>query len=118
MDILALRDYCLSLKGSNESTPFGPDTLVFKVYDKMYCACDISNFVSFNLKALPEDVIDRRERYISVHPGYHMSKKHWITVESDHPEISDELRKSWIKESYELVKAGLPKKKRQQLDEE
>ncbi len=31
-----LRDYCLSLTGSEETFPFGPNTSVFKVAGKMF----------------------------------------------------------------------------------
>ena len=34
MNIEELREYCLSKKGVEETLPFGPDTLVFKVIGK------------------------------------------------------------------------------------
>ena len=36
MNIEAFREYCLSKKGTEETLPFGPDTLVFKVMGKMF----------------------------------------------------------------------------------
>ena len=36
MNIEEYRDYCLSLKGSEECFPFGDDTLVYKVLGKVY----------------------------------------------------------------------------------
>lgn len=116
MDIIAFRDYCLSLKAVSESTPFGPDTLVFKVLDKVFCICDIEFFESFNVKAKPEDVIALQERYHSIHPGYHMNKKHWITVESANPELNDTFRQKLVLDSYTLVVKGMSKKQQLMLE--
>ena len=40
MDVLAFRDYCLSLPFTEECTPFDETTLVYKVGGRMYAfAC-------------------------------------------------------------------------------
>jgi predicted DNA-binding protein (MmcQ/YjbR family) len=114
MNIEEFRDYCLSLKGAIETTPFGPDTLVFKVgapggKEKMFAACSIDVFDFFNVKCDPEIAIDLRERYQGVRPGWHMNKKLWNSVDAV-GEFSDELRRQWIKDSYDLIVASLPKK--------
>jgi predicted DNA-binding protein (MmcQ/YjbR family) len=36
MDIEAFRKYCLGLQGVEETFPFGPDTLVYKVFGKVF----------------------------------------------------------------------------------
>ncbi len=36
MNIETLREYCLSKPGAEETLPFGPDTLVFKVSGKIF----------------------------------------------------------------------------------
>jgi predicted DNA-binding protein (MmcQ/YjbR family) len=110
MDIESFRNYCLSFPDTTEEFPFGPDTMVFKVKGKLFALTDIENFQSINLKCDPELIPELRERYPAVQPGYHMNKKHWNTVLMDHS-ISDKLIKEWIKHSYELVLAKLPKKK-------
>lgn len=66
MEIDELRDNCLAKTATAESTPFGPDTLVFKVYNKMFCLCNISDFKSVNLKRNPEKAIELREQYYAV----------------------------------------------------
>ncbi len=59
-----------------EDFPFGPDTLVFKVADKMFALCGLdSPSFSVNLKCDPERIIDLREEYDDIQPGYHMNKK-------------------------------------------
>lgn len=109
MNIEEFRAYCLEKKGTSESMPFGNDTLVFKVMDKMFALADISLFESINLKCDPEQALLLRERYKAVRPGYHMNKKHWNTILMDNT-IPDTLLKKWIDDSYNLVVQKLPKK--------
>lgn len=114
MDIESFRQFCLSLQAVTEELPFGPDTLVYKVAGKMFALTDINTFESINLKCDPEKAIELRERYPAVLPGFHMNKQHWNTVVMD-GSISDKLLREWIMESYELVKASLPKKVREAM---
>jgi predicted DNA-binding protein (MmcQ/YjbR family) len=111
MNIEEYRDYCLSLPGVTEDFPFDQETLVFKVGGKMFSLTDVDDFRSVNLKCDPEKAIELREQFPSVTPVYHMSKKHWNTVLTD-GSIPDYLLKQWIKDSYDLVVAGLSKKVR------
>jgi predicted DNA-binding protein (MmcQ/YjbR family) len=111
MNIESFREFCLSLPATTEEFPFGPDTLVFKVAGKVYALTDIINFESVNLKCDPDLVVELRERYPAVQPGYHMNKKHWNTVIMDHS-IPDSLLRDWIRHSYDQVVAKLPKSKR------
>jgi predicted DNA-binding protein (MmcQ/YjbR family) len=109
MNIEEYRTYCLSKKGVTESFPFDENTLVFKVMGKMFALCDVDDFESINLKADPEEVVRRKEEHDGVLPGYHMSKKYWVTVLTDGT-VSDQLLREWIDVSYEEVIKGLPKK--------
>ncbi|CAN5841362.1 MmcQ/YjbR family DNA-binding protein [soil metagenome] len=116
MNLQQLREYCLAKPGVEETTPFGPDTLVFKVVGKVFLLTGFnSNPVQFNVKCDPEKAIDLRERYPSVQPGYHMSKKHWNTVVMD-GSVALKLVKEWIDDSYELVVNGLSKKEKELLE--
>jgi predicted DNA-binding protein (MmcQ/YjbR family) len=117
MNIEELRTFCLSLKGTGEKLPFDDRTLVFYVKGKMFCLTDIENFESINLKCDPEEAVMLRERYEEVIPGYHMSKSHWNTVKTN-GKIPDKLLEEWIRKSYALVVAGLPKKLQKELAEE
>lgn len=109
MDIVAFREYCLSLDHTTEGFPFDAKTLVFKVANKMFALTDVDLFQSINLKCEPERAISLREQYTCVKPGYHMSKKHWNTVVMD-DSISDQMIYLWTRESYDLVVDSLPKK--------
>jgi predicted DNA-binding protein (MmcQ/YjbR family) len=107
-----LREYCLSMPGAEESTPFGPENLVFKVVGKIFLITDLdSSPVQFNVKCDPALAIELREQYSCVLPGYHMNKKHWNTIIAD-GSVSIKMLKEWITHSYNLVrKTGTKKKK-------
>lgn len=109
MNIETLRDYCLSKSGAEETLPFGPDVLVFKVNSKAFLLLPLDNDeLRFNVKSNPELALELREQYASVLPGYHMNKKHWNTIIVDGT-ISSKLIKEWIDHSYELVSKGKKK---------
>lgn len=114
MNIEELRTYCLSKKGVEEDLPFGPDTLVFKVMDKVFLLTGMGNPLQFNVKCDPEKAISLRDEYSCVKPGYHMNKKHWNTVTVDGSASTKSLRE-WIDHSYEQVVAGLSKSKQKEL---
>lgn len=114
MNIEEIRLYCLSKPATSEDMPFGDDTLVFKVGGKMFLLANLDGPLKINIKATPEDVTHRLEHYPEAEPGYHMHKKHWITV--DIARVNDFHRlKSWIDISYCLVLNGLPAKLRNNL---
>jgi predicted DNA-binding protein (MmcQ/YjbR family) len=63
------------------------------------------------LKADPADAVSLREAHAEITPGYHMDKKHWITLHPGggiDPGLVDDL----VTESYLLVVEGLPKRRR------
>lgn len=109
------RDFCLGLKGVVETTPFGDQTLVFKVIDKMFALTGIDTFASINLKCDPEYAIELREKHDFIKPGFHMNKKHWNSLYD--PSMMDEcLVKELTKHSYDLVVSKMTKKKQQELE--
>jgi predicted DNA-binding protein (MmcQ/YjbR family) len=63
------------------------------------------------LKADPADAESLREAHSQITPGYHMNKKHWITL---HPggDVDAGLIDDLVTESYLLVVEGLPKQRR------
>jgi len=115
MHIEAIRTYCLSKPYTSESLPFGDDTLVFKAAGKMFLLANLEGPLRISIKALPENVTDRLEKYPEVIPAYHLNKKHWIAIEmanaSDYGRIEE-----WIDESYELIIKSLTRKKKQELN--
>jgi predicted DNA-binding protein (MmcQ/YjbR family) len=116
MNIEDFRDYCLLKTGVTEETPFGPSTLVFKVSGKVFALTDIDTFGSVNLKCSPERAVELREQHDYVLPGFHMNKKHWNTVLIGTGVPVRQLQEL-IDHSYDLVRAALPKKLREELTE-
>jgi predicted DNA-binding protein (MmcQ/YjbR family) len=110
MYIEQLQEYCLQKPDVEETLPFGPDTLVYKVNGKIFLLTGLeSHPLQFNVKCDPDRAIDLREEYPEhVLPGYHMNKKHWNTIIADGT-IPLKMIREFIDHSYELVRA---KKKR------
>ncbi len=115
MDIEVFREYCLSKKGVTEEFPFDEQALVFKVMGKMFALTNVDTFASVNLKCDPEWAMELRETYPAIKPGYHMSKKHWNTMEIDGT-LSDAFILQLVDHSYDLVVAKLPKTIRAELE--
>lgn len=111
MDIETLRKYCLHFPGVEETLPFGPDTLVYKVGGKIFALTGLDDEeCSVNLKCDPEKAVELRDTYPDhVFPGYHMNKKHWNTVFTERG-LPEKLVLSWIDHSYHLVASALPEK--------
>ncbi|MDQ3116986.1 MAG: MmcQ/YjbR family DNA-binding protein, partial [Verrucomicrobiota bacterium] len=103
MNLEDFREYCLTKKDATEGTPFGEDTIVFKVGGKIFALASLDEVPPrANLKCDPERALDLRDRYEEVQPGYHMNKKHWNTVTLTGKIPEAELREM-IDHSYELV---------------
>ena len=103
MQVDEIRDYCIALPEVEETLPFGPDTLVFKVQGKIFLLLSLdADPVQFNVKCDPVLAEELRENYSCVIPGYHMNKKHWNTIIVD-GSVKNALLKEWIQHSYHLV---------------
>lgn len=66
---------------------------------------------SVNVKAHPTDGEVLREEFSFITPGYHMNKKHWVTVRFEEG-LTMRLLEELIVDSYLNVLAGVPKKHR------
>lgn len=103
MNIETIRDYCLSKPGAEETLPFGPDVIVFKVNNKSFLLLPLdTEQLQFNVKCDPDLSLELREQYACVLPGWHMNKKHWNTIVVD-GSVSSKLKFEWIDHSYNLV---------------
>lgn len=110
MNIEEFRNYCMRKKGVTEEFPFDEVTLVFKVMGKMFALSGLERQpVQVNLKCDPEWAIELREEYDgTIISGFHMSKKHWNTVEIH--QLPQDFMVELIDHSYDLVVQSLPKK--------
>lgn len=113
MNIEEIRDYCLSIKGCAECFPFGEDTLVYKVMDKVFAFATLepkNGDFWVNMKCDPEYAIELREHYNGITPGYHMNKKMWNTIYLD-SDVPSDLIKKLINHSVDEVIKKLSKVK-------
>ena len=115
MNAADLRDTCLSLLGTHEDFPFGPDTSVFKVADKIFALSRLSEYpLRVSLKCDPSLAEELRKAHPAVIPGYHLNKRHWNTVIID-GSLSDEIISDMVEDSYDLIVSKLPRAQRQAL---
>jgi predicted DNA-binding protein (MmcQ/YjbR family) len=111
-----LQNYCLSLTGTGEDFPFGPQAAVYKVMNKMFAILPVDETPqTISLKCDPIEVPLLREKYEAVRGGYHLNKTHWntVTINSDLP---DELVLEMVEDSYLLVRQKLTKKVKAELE--
>lgn len=116
------RRFCLSFKGVHEKMPFGKATstydrnlLVFYVCDKWFCFVNIEVFDFCNIRCPQDKILDLVEQYEGIRPGYHMNKKHWISVYF-HADVPDGKIQDLVRQSYESVVAKMTRKEREMLD--
>ncbi len=107
--------HCLALPHVEETTPFGPEVVVYKVAGKMFALASPDDFPpQVNLKCDPERAVELRDEYENILPGYHMNKRHWNTLVLD-GKLPKPLVRELIEHSYQLVVDALPKKTREAL---
>jgi len=115
MDLPDVIAHCLSLPGTEETTPFGPEALVYKVAGKMFAVTVPEDFPArINLKCDPSRAIELRDEHKAIKPGWHMNKKHWNTVVLD-GSLPPKLVRELVEHSYQLVVAALSKKAQEGL---
>lgn len=73
-----------------------------------------TDFDSVTLKVDPDEGVALRSQFSAISPGYHMNKRHWITVDLDADDQAVPLE-DLIQDSYDLVVAGLSRKLRTRL---
>ncbi len=107
-----LEEYLLSYPNTWLDYPFGEGTSVYKIghketgEGKLFAIIqDNSKPLSISLKCDPLLAETLREKYETVLPGYHLSKKHWNTILCTGQVPEDELF-DLVRLSYNLV-AGI-----------
>jgi predicted DNA-binding protein (MmcQ/YjbR family) len=99
-----LKSKCLEMPGAEETFPFTEGVSVFKVAGKIFAIAPLDDEpLKVSVKCDPELGEQLRAAHESIVPGYHLNKRHWLTVTlgGDAP---DELVAQLIEDSYDLVK--------------
>src|SRR6056297_439385 len=145
MELIDFQNYCELMPDTAAGFPFDEQTLVYKLHGKIFALTDFHDFSYISLKCEPNDAMVLRQAYPSITAGYHLNKRHWITLRLDHnfdpspgqgssqksdqspgrgagSGLADELSDSFIfrlvLNSYYLVLEGLPKRLQQHLASE
>lgn len=91
------------LPGAELTHPFGEEWDVYKVCGKVFMLQTVlrgSGVVT--VKSRPSDSRALREAFSDISPGYHMNKRHWITI-APGGEIDGGMVEDLVTESYLLV---------------
>ena len=105
-------DRCAELPGSRLTRPFGFGWDVYKVRGKVFALLtEEPGRPMVILKADPFDSELLRGNHAEITPGYHMNKRHWISVEAG-PGIDAALVADLVTDSYLLVVEKLPRRER------
>ena len=107
---------CQTFSDAYLDYPFGPEWAVMRhgeggksfalIYERSGLPC-------INLKAEPVEVVVLSQAYRAICPGYHMNKRHWLTVVLD-DSVPQGLLADLVAQSYRLT---LPKNKGRQNQE-
>ena len=107
-DLLAL---CLSLPQAIETFPFGEETSVFKTSGngKIFAIAALdSSPLSVAVKCDPEESLALRGEYPQITPGYHLDKRHWVSILLDGG-VPDDLVEQLVRGSHALVRPEMPR---------
>ena len=113
MDLAWLRQYCMSFPHATEQVQWGSD-LVFKIGGKMFAAAPTEPApVCLSFKCTLEEFAELVERP-GIIPAPYLARAHWVALETEDALPRAEIKRL-LRQSYELVFAGLPKKLRAEL---
>ncbi|QLG09707.1 MmcQ/YjbR family DNA-binding protein [Deinococcus sp. D7000] len=113
--VAQLREACARLARSEETFPFGPGTLIWKVGGKVYALTDITaDPLTLSLKMRPERGVELRAAHPAIVPGYHLNKRHWVTLTLD-GSLPHALVGEVLAGSHALVVAGMTRARREEL---
>lgn len=110
-----IREYLLAKPQTVESFPFGDDVHVFKVNHKMFALLGHRNdLIMLNLKCDPDEAAALRDIFPAITAGYHMDKKHWISIYFDGTVPQGEVERL-IDNSFLLVVDKMTNKDQQSI---
>lgn len=112
MSLDLIREIANKLPHVTEDIKWGND-LCFCVADKMFCVTGLQDGSKVSLKVTDEEFNELIERTGFI-PAPYMARNKWVSIDSS-SKISKKELTHFITQSYELVKAKLPKKLREKL---
>lgn len=112
MNIESVRTYCLSKKLATEDCAFGPDWILFRVYNKIFACLDLTRPDRVILKCDAAYGQSLRDTYNGVIPAWHWNKRYWNEVLFN-TDVDDALIFQLIDHSLNEVLAHMPRKYQQ-----
>lgn len=109
MNVEELRDYCLSIEGVTEKTPFGKfvrrydSLLVFYVLGHMFCMADMEDFTSVSFRSTDEEIASITEHYSAVTTPVNKAMKFWLKVNLNE-DMPDSMIYYCVRRAYEIIK--------------
>ena len=107
MNVEAIRRYCMSFPHATESVQW-EDHLVFKIAGKIFVIADLNPPHHIAFKADPEKFAELTE-IDGIIPAPYLARAKWISVQR-HDALDAHELKELIRNSYEMVRAKLPRK--------
>jgi predicted DNA-binding protein (MmcQ/YjbR family) len=99
-----LRELCLGLGDVTEQFVFNdPEVSVFKVAGKVFAISKLTaEPLRVSVKCDPGLAEQLRRDHDGIAPGYHLNKRHWITVNAD-SDVDAALIRELVEDSYSRV---------------
>jgi predicted DNA-binding protein (MmcQ/YjbR family) len=99
-----LREWCLAMPGAAETFPFSPGLSVFKMRGKIFALTALGREpLTVSVKCDPDLAEQLRASYEAIVPGYHLNKRHWITI-TVNADVPDGHVRDLVEDSYDLVR--------------
>ncbi|MDZ4847384.1 MAG: MmcQ/YjbR family DNA-binding protein [Chitinophagales bacterium] len=112
MNIEQLRNFCLSLPHATEDIKWEND-LCFSIGGKMFCISSMTEPLTVSFKAGDED-FEELTATNHILPAPYLARYKWVYVQSP-LRFSKKEWEHYVRQSYEIIKAKLPKKVLRQL---
>jgi len=106
MNIEELRNLCKKLPGVNEDIKWGND-LCFLIGEKMFCVTCLEPPFRASFKSNEKDFAELTLRE-GIIPAPYLARSKWVQVLKEDT-LSTREWEQYVKESYSLIKAKLPK---------
>ena len=107
---------CTKLPAAELAYPFTMSTAVFKIAGKMFALVNLDDYPGrITLKCDPDFGGLLIHQYDDINHGYHMNKRHWITITLT-SSVPTDLLEDLISDSYDLVVASLTNSARLSLE--
>lgn len=114
MNIERIREICLQLPHTSEGIKYG-DQLCFMVVSKVFCSAQIYHLDRIKFKVHDEDFELLCDREGITPAPYGGARFKWVQI-ADFAFLTEREWLFFIQQSYQLIKASLPKKVLGQLD--